>query len=386
MERRRDGGPRRAVRAPSRHRPRAHAADEPAVVAGGRRLRRRVRAAGAQLGVAEAGAAAAGAHAARGSARPKLFAHIAEYGDGWIPIGGAGVAQALPELRRAVEAAGRDPSTLHVVPFGTRPNPASSSTTAKSASPKWCSTSPRLAATTCSTRWTTTRIPLATLRACRHYRAGRRPRRLLASVSQEASAQVQMGRRRFHRLDDEARRQIIRLAARASPIAGSSGRVSRGRGQRLRAARLVYRPGLWQPSAFRLSTKSGSRSARVERAGPSHATSWVGYRPSAGRSTPAEVGDRRAPAACNWLDGRASCPPAGVVADLEKLWSPWQIARRLREEFGDEPEMQVSHETIYKTLYVQGRGELRRELARCLRSGRAHATRAGPRGPPTSRT
>ena len=33
--------------------------------------------------------------------------------------------------------------------------------------------------------------------------------------------------------------------------------------------------------------------------------------------------------------------------------------------------MQVSHETIYKTLYVQGRGELRRELARCLRTGRA---------------
>ncbi len=60
-----------------------------------------------------------------------------------------------------------------------------------------------------------------------------------------------------------------------------------------------------------------------------------------------------------------------VVADLERLWSPAQITRRLRVEFPDQPEMQVSHETIYKTLYVQGRGELRRELARCLRSGRA---------------
>lgn len=60
-----------------------------------------------------------------------------------------------------------------------------------------------------------------------------------------------------------------------------------------------------------------------------------------------------------------------VVADLERLWSPEQISRRLAHEFPDRAEMQVSHETIYKSLYVQGRGELRRELSRCLRSGRA---------------
>lgn len=60
-----------------------------------------------------------------------------------------------------------------------------------------------------------------------------------------------------------------------------------------------------------------------------------------------------------------------VASWLEQLWSPQQIARRLRREFPDRPEMWVSHETIYKSLYVQGRGELRRELARCLRSGRA---------------
>jgi transposase, IS30 family len=62
---------------------------------------------------------------------------------------------------------------------------------------------------------------------------------------------------------------------------------------------------------------------------------------------------------------------ARVVADLERLWSPQQIATRLRDEFGDDHDMRISHETIYKTLYVQGRGELRRELARCLRTGRA---------------
>ena len=62
---------------------------------------------------------------------------------------------------------------------------------------------------------------------------------------------------------------------------------------------------------------------------------------------------------------------ARVVADLQALWSPEQIAERLRREFGDDATMNISHETIYKTLYVQGRGELRRELARCLRTGRA---------------
>lgn len=50
---------------------------------------------------------------------------------------------------------------------------------------------------------------------------------------------------------------------------------------------------------------------------------------------------------------------------------------RLRMDFSDAEEMSVSHETIYKSLYVQGRGELRRELARCLRSGR---TQRKPQG------
>jgi transposase, IS30 family len=61
-----------------------------------------------------------------------------------------------------------------------------------------------------------------------------------------------------------------------------------------------------------------------------------------------------------------------VEDGLEKWWSPEEIARRLRAEFPDDPMMWVSHETIYQSLFVQGRGELRRELTRCLRSGRAH--------------
>jgi alkanesulfonate monooxygenase SsuD/methylene tetrahydromethanopterin reductase-like flavin-dependent oxidoreductase (luciferase family) len=58
-----------------------------------------------------------------GAPGPKLFAHVAEYADGWIPIGGRGVKAALPDLHRACEAVGRDPATLRIVPFGTVPDP-----------------------------------------------------------------------------------------------------------------------------------------------------------------------------------------------------------------------------------------------------------------------
>jgi probable F420-dependent oxidoreductase len=57
-----------------------------------------------------------------GAARPALFAAIAEYADGWMPIGGAGITAALDSLRRAFEDAGRDPAALEVVPFGTVPD------------------------------------------------------------------------------------------------------------------------------------------------------------------------------------------------------------------------------------------------------------------------
>jgi IS30 family transposase len=55
---------------------------------------------------------------------------------------------------------------------------------------------------------------------------------------------------------------------------------------------------------------------------------------------------------------------------LLNKYSPEQIAGVLALTYPDRPEMQVSHETIYKALYVQPRGELRRELTRCLRTGR----------------
>jgi transposase, IS30 family len=60
-----------------------------------------------------------------------------------------------------------------------------------------------------------------------------------------------------------------------------------------------------------------------------------------------------------------------VQSRLELRHSPRQIAKRLRIDFPDEPEMWVSHEAMYQAIYVQGRGSLRRELHQCLRTKRA---------------
>jgi IS30 family transposase len=59
-----------------------------------------------------------------------------------------------------------------------------------------------------------------------------------------------------------------------------------------------------------------------------------------------------------------------VQTKLMDRLSPQQVSAELRSEFPDSPEMWVSHEAIYQSIYVQGRGALRRELAVCLRTGR----------------
>jgi probable F420-dependent oxidoreductase len=46
-----------------------------------------------------------------------VFAHVAEYAQGWIPVGGHGLAEAVPRLREEVAAAGRDPAALEIIPF-----------------------------------------------------------------------------------------------------------------------------------------------------------------------------------------------------------------------------------------------------------------------------
>ncbi|MEY8043665.1 IS30 family transposase [Saccharopolyspora cebuensis] len=100
------------------------------------------------------------------------------------------------------------------------------------------------------------------------------------------------------------------------------------------------------------------------------------------RNTTGRDGRYRASTAQAAAERRARRPKAAKLAadaelrawvrhGLEDWWSPEQISARLAEEFPDRPEMRVSHETIYQSLYVQGRGALRRELTACLRTGRA---------------
>ena len=68
-----------------------------------------------------------------------------------------------------------------------------------------------------------------------------------------------------------------------------------------------------------------------------------------------------------------------VEAKLAGYWSPEEISAWLARAYPDDPEMRVSHETIYMSLFVQGRGALRQELFRCLRQGRAQRRPQGKR-------
>ena len=73
---------------------------------------------------------------------------------------------------------------------------------------------------------------------------------------------------------------------------------------------------------------------------------------------------------------------AGVVAEkLAQRWSPQQIAGWLKTTYPDNQQMQVSHESIYRTLFIQSRGALRRELTAHLRTGRVIRRPQGTRLP-----
>lgn len=95
-----------------------------------------------------------------------------------------------------------------------------------------------------------------------------------------------------------------------------------------------------------------------------------------------ESGSYRPYAAQARADTRRPRPKTGKIARTPELryfiqdhldlkWSPEQICQALRTQFPDRPEMHVVHETVYQALYIQGRGELRRELTAALRTGRA---------------
>jgi IS30 family transposase len=120
------------------------------------------------------------------------------------------------------------------------------------------------------------------------------------------------------------------------------------------------------------------RSLRAIASGICRATSTVSREvernggPSAYRAHPAERRARhqaRRPKPAKL----ATCPRLRRLVEqkLEKRWSPRQIADWLIDEYPSDDELRVSHETIYQSLYVQGRGALRHELHRALRTGRA---------------
>jgi len=93
------------------------------------------------------------------------------------------------------------------------------------------------------------------------------------------------------------------------------------------------------------------------------------YRPSSAQAR-AEAAARRPKVAKLAADHRLRDYVQDRLSGPSRL-SPEQIQHRLVLDFPDDGDMRVSHETIYQSLYVQGRGALRRELTACLRTGRA---------------
>lgn len=100
----------------------------------------------------------------------------------------------------------------------------------------------------------------------------------------------------------------------------------------------------------------------------------VAYRAHAAQARAEEAARRPKP---GWTTSRPVLWDEVCRLLRTRRWSPEQIARRLRRDHPGEPEWWVSHEAIYQAVYIQAKGELRKELAACLRSGRA---RRRPRG------
>jgi len=157
--------------------------------------------------------------------------------------------------------------------------------------------------------------------------------------------------------------RYLNLAEREEILIG----VERGESIRQIARRLRRAPSTVLRELRRnMSHRYRTRSQLAARRGRLRALPWD-YRPSTAQL---------------WADERAARPkPAKLACQLalreqvqarllEKL-SPRQISVELRTDFAEDPCMRVSHETIYQAIYVQGRGALRRDLAKCLRTGRA---------------
>jgi IS30 family transposase len=143
---------------------------------------------------------------------------------------------------------------------------------------------------------------------------------------------------------------------------------------------LVERPrrglGIEQRIEIALGLRQGLSCAQIgQRIGRHRCSVWREVAGNGGRQRyrPMVAHRRAAQRARRPKPTKLSANPAlvqPVIADLQDWWSPQQIAARLKRDFGEDESMQLSHETIYQSLFVQGRGELRRELTRFLRTGR----------------
>ena len=91
------------------------------------------------------------------------------------------------------------------------------------------------------------------------------------------------------------------------------------------------------------------------------------YRPHRAQHRADDAARRQRP---TWVETRPWVWDGVVELLLTKKWSPEQIAGWLRSEHPDDPQWWVSHESIYQAIFVQTKPELRKELAKCLRSGR----------------
>jgi IS30 family transposase len=197
------------------------------------------------------------------------------------------------------------------------------------------------------------------------------------------------------RISDEERRRIAELLAEGAPVWRLHREINRSRYAIRRAVIALQRPARREPerSPLRLSLAEREEISRGLAAGRSvrGIASGLGRAPStvcrevaanggAGRYRACAADRRALRLAHRPKPARlARCPRLRKVVEskLELRWSPEQIAGWLKAGYPDDPEMRVSHETIYLSLFVQSRGALRKELARYLRSGRA---RRRPRG------
>jgi len=202
-------------------------------------------------------------------------------------------------------------------------------------------------------------------------------------------------RRGWHWSTRAERQEVRRRVASGERIADVANAVGRTK----RHVQLLVSPfGGIQPrpirrSPLRLSDAEREEISRGLRGGESlrHIALGLGRAPSTVSREVARSGGRRryrAHLAGEQAYRRARRPrPAKLARNhrlrrrveqfLELHWSPQQIAWQLRHDHPHEPEMWVSHETIYQSLFVQGRGALRAELTRCLRTGRARRRPAG---------